>query len=106
MDVRETEFERRRIAVAEELISELTRTCPDAAVEDEIGARNNAAARAALHAAVSAIMMDARNKSGDGWYAIGVRETGLRIISSVELSMYDPRSHPERYGVDKQSGGE
>jgi hypothetical protein len=102
-DERRHEYERRRVAVAEELCAELLRTCPDAVVEDEIGARNNAACRAALHAAVNAIMMDARNKVGDGWYAIGVRETGLRIISAVELSMYDPREHPERYGVDTQS---
>jgi hypothetical protein len=100
------EYARKRVEMAEELCVELLRTCPDAIVEDEIGARNNAALRSALHTARELITMDSTRPTGDGWYGIGVREAALKIISAVELSMYDPRSHPARYGVDSQSAVE
>ncbi len=90
-----SEYQRKRVEVAEELTSELLRTCPDAVVEDEIQARNNAACRAALRAALDILTIEP--PTGRGWYDVGRREVALRIISAVELSMYDPRSHPERY---------
>ncbi len=99
-----SEYQRKRVEVGKELIDELLLTCPDAVVEDEIQARNNAACRAALHAALDILTIEP--PASRAWYDVGRREVALRIISSVELSMYDPRSHPERYGVDKQTGGE
>lgn len=107
------EYQRKRVEVGRELIHELLRTCPDAVIEDEIQARNNGAARAALGAALDILTVEApshRTAPGDVWYDVGRREVALRIISAVELSMYDPRSHPARYDpehrVDKQSDGE
>lgn len=98
-----------RITVADELCADLLRSCPDGQ-QDEIGARDNGAARAALHCAVD-ILRFMSPLSGEAWYRVGVRETALRIISAVELEMYDPRSHPERYldrlpRVDTESASE
>lgn len=86
-------------AIAEELRRDLMLICPDSQ-QDEDGARANVGARAALRTAVELIEMnppkDWTSEYLQGHWA-GLMETALRIISGVELEMYDPRSHPERY---------
>jgi hypothetical protein len=101
--VSEDGYARERIRVAKELMSELTRSCPDAQ-HDEIGARDNCAARAALRSAVESL----QHLTGEKWFKIGKREGALMLISAVEMSMYDPRLHPGRYGlrVDTESSEE
>jgi hypothetical protein len=103
-----------RVKVARELHTELTRVCPDAIAEDAIGARTDVAARAALRTACEII----EHNPPKDWTAyyfeghwVGLIAAGMRIISAVETEMYDPREHPERYGIkahglDNQSGGD
>ncbi|MFA9272615.1 MAG: hypothetical protein ACEQSX_18060 [Baekduiaceae bacterium] len=102
------------VKVARELRTELTRVCPDAIVEDAIGARTNVAARAALRTACEII----EHNPPKDWTAhyfeghwSGMIEAAMKIISAVEMEMYDPREYPERYeikarGVDNQSGSD
>jgi hypothetical protein len=103
-----------RVKVARELCTELMRVCPDAIVEDAIGARTNAAARVALRMACEIIEHTPPKLQThpylDG-HRSGIIEAGMRIISAVETEMYDPREHPERYGIkahglDNQSGSD
>lgn len=91
----------KRADVAEELCRELTRLCPNPEHESEEGARQNAALRTALRTVIDLIRMNPpKDWTSDflsGHWA-GLIEVAMRICSDVELSLYDPRSHPERYG--------
>lgn len=96
-----------RIRVAEELRGTLLLSCPDSQ-QDETGARDNCAARAALNCAIDILRF---SPAGVADWSSGKREAALQIISAVEFSMYDPRSHPERYAgrdhrVDTESASE
>lgn len=88
-----------RLRVGRLLYRELQRTCPDSQVDPE-GARANSAARTALGAAIDIVRHNQPTKKAspilDGHWA-GVVEAACRIITAIELDMYDPRSHPERY---------
>lgn len=88
-----------RVKLGNELRQELTKICPDAQQDPE-GARGNVAARSALVAAMEIIrhsppvIMESPALSGH-W--AGMLDAACRLISAVELSMYDPREHPDRY---------
>lgn len=98
-DERAYEHAQRLARRAEGLIGELTRVCPDSQV-DPIGARSNVAARQALRTAVEVIQHSPVRKHPSEWFEghwAGLIEVAGKIIWNVELSMYDPREHPERY---------
>lgn len=88
-----------RAAIAQELRRDLMKICPDSQ-QDESGASANAGARVALRTAVELIEMNPpkawTSEYLQGHWA-GLIEAAMRIISGVELEMYDPRLHPERY---------
>lgn len=93
-----------RVAIAQELRRDLMLICPDSQQDDE-GGRANVGARAALRTAVELIEMNPpkawTSEYLQGHWA-GLIEAAMRIISDVELEMYDPRSHPERYEGRRQ----
>ena len=88
-----------KMKLARDLCRDLLKICPDGA-QDPDGATGNAAARAALRAAIDIIEHNPPKLTGDpmldGYWA-GLLSGATRIISNVEMEMYDPRSHPERY---------
>lgn len=90
----------KRADMAEQLCKELLLNCPNPEVESEEGAWQNAALRTALRTAIELI----RDNPPKTWTSdflqghwAGLIEAAGRICSGVELSMYDPRFHPERY---------
>lgn len=88
-----------KLRVARALSKELLEICPDGAREPE-AARGNVAARAALRAAVDVIQHNPPTSTAaiilDGHWA-GLLDGVVRVISAVEMEMYDPREYPERY---------
>lgn len=88
-----------RVKIGNELRRELMLICPDAQ-QDPQGARGNIAARRALSTAMEIIrhsppvIMEGPALSGH-W--AGMIDAACRLISAVELEMYDPREHPDRY---------
>lgn len=107
MDTRKSEVWRNvmvRLRVCVEVMNYLRARCPDPQ-QDPVGARSNLAARAALTAAKDIITNNPPNRQlnpvMDGHWA-GLMDAATRIISTVELQVFDPRLYPERYG----KGGE
>jgi hypothetical protein len=92
----------KRLETATELRRDLIRMCPDSR------ATSNCAARAALRTAAEIIEMNPLREfeyEWEGMHWAGVIEAAIRIISAVEMEMYDPRSYPERYEKGGESGG-
>lgn len=90
----------RRLKVGRELHAEICRVIPDEG--DEAMQRVKSAAWRSLLDAIEMIETNPlREFKYGGWevgHWVGLIEAAMRIISGVELAMYDPRSHPERYG--------
>lgn len=88
-----------RLKVGQALQKELLLTCPDSQFDEE-NARANVAARAALKSACDLIRHNQPKKTPhpvlDGMWA-GIIQAAVTVIGAVEMSMYDPRTHPERY---------
>jgi hypothetical protein len=87
------------LKLAKQLSRDLLKICPDSQVDPE-GARGNVAARVALRCAIEMIEHNQpevkNNPTLDGYWA-GMIDAACRLISAVEMEMYDPRLHPERY---------
>lgn len=88
-----------KLRTARELHKELLKISPNSQFDAE-GARGNGAARAALNAAIDIIQHSPPTSTMavilDGHWA-GLMEGAVKIITAVEMEMYDPRAHPERY---------
>lgn len=105
MDARKNEIWTRvmvRLRTCVELITFLQNTCPDSQ-DDPKGARSNLAARMALKTCKNIINSNPPKKQispvMDGHWA-GMMDAVTRIISAVELQVFDPRQYPERYSKE------
>lgn len=100
-------YAQQRQTVAMDMVHHLLRICPDSQL-DPTGAAGNTAARAALRAACDIIEHNPPRE----WVSVylqghwtGVIEAALKVISAVELDLWDPRTYPERYAQRSGHGG-
>lgn len=94
----------RRLKIGRELHTEICRVFPD---EGNEGMRRvKSAAWRSLLDALEMIEHNPLREFRDDWdraHWAGRIEVAMRIISGVEMAMYDPRSHPERYGTHSKA---